>query len=147
LQSPNGRVVWSIVAVGTGLLAVPAFVLGVKYLSLVWLPWLIFGLVNPWLEEGYWRGLMLDQFPQWSVAFRVAYSTFLFGISHPLMWGVNSIPNRRISVLVMAFIFGFVWSVVYVKTKSLRWAIVGHIIADLLTVSVAAFLNLFGPPI
>jgi membrane protease YdiL (CAAX protease family) len=147
LQPPIGRVVWSIVAVGTGLLAVPSFVLGMKYLNAVWLPWLIFGLVNPWLEEGYWRGLLLDQFPQWSLGFRIAYSTLLFGISHPLMWGVNSIPNRHIAILGVALIFGFVWSVVYIKTKSLRWAIVGHILADLLTVSVAAFLNLFGPPI
>jgi membrane protease YdiL (CAAX protease family) len=34
-----------------------------------------------------------------------------------------------------------IWSIVYLKTHSLRWPILSHCVADLLSVSVIVFLN------
>jgi len=52
---------------------------------------------------------------------RIAYSTALFVLSHPLMWGMFSIANRSWMTMVSLVIMGIVWSLVYLKTKSLRW--------------------------
>lgn len=107
---------------------------------------ILFALVNPCFEEGYWRGLLLDaggRFPKWAI---VAYSSILFVLSHPLMWGVFSIANRSIQLYGALLLMGVVWSVLRYKTGSLRWSVYSHMLVDLGNLSVFVFLNLYIPP-
>jgi uncharacterized protein len=60
---------------------------------------------------------------------------------------VTSIGSRNPIFLINTFVVGVVFSIIYLKTKSLRWLIVGHALADLLGLSVAVFLNLWVPPV
>ncbi|MGH9942688.1 MAG: CPBP family glutamic-type intramembrane protease [Pyrinomonadaceae bacterium] len=55
----------------------------------IWLPWLLFALINPWLEKGYWRGLLLDASAKWKTWASVLYTSAVYAASHPLMWGVK----------------------------------------------------------
>ena len=108
----------------------------------VWLPWLLFALINPWLEEGYWRGLLMDAASDWKAAKSVLYTSAVYAASHPLMWGVNSFANREWVVLVSTFIMGVFWAIIYRRTGSLRYAVLSHVLVDLFNLSVAIFLNL-----
>ncbi|MDQ0230654.1 CPBP family intramembrane glutamic endopeptidase [Metabacillus malikii] len=109
--------------------------------------WIVFALVNPLFEELYWRGLLLDAaikwFPKW---ISVGYSTLFFILSHPLMWGVFSIANNHYHVFITLFLLGIVWSVIYFKTESLRWAIFSHFLVDVGIMTVPVFLNIYVPP-
>ncbi|TSB47469.1 CPBP family intramembrane glutamic endopeptidase [Alkalicoccobacillus porphyridii] len=71
--------------------------------------WLAFALVNPWFEELYWRGLLLDAaiewFPKW---ISVCYSALFFVLSHPFTWGVFSIANNHYHVIINLTILGIV---------------------------------------
>lgn len=109
--------------------------------------WLLFALINPWLEEIYWRGVLLDAaadiWPKWV---SVLYTTFLFVLSHPLMWGVFSIASTSYHLYIYLTIMGIVWSLTYLKTRSLRWVIVSHMIVDIGNLTVLTFLNIYIPP-
>lgn len=147
-NGPSGAWGWALLAVLIGLLPLPLFLQNWKLLLPIqmFLPWLVFGLVNPWFEEGYWRGLLFDACQGWPSALRIAYTTFVFAISHPLMFGVNSIGVRSPEVLISTAIMGSVWALIYLKTRSLRWCVASHVMVDLLSVSVPVFLNEFVPP-
>ncbi|WP_227394990.1 CPBP family intramembrane glutamic endopeptidase [Jeotgalibacillus aurantiacus] len=109
--------------------------------------WVAFALINPWFEELYWRGLLLDAaiewFPKW---ISVGYSTLFFMLSHPLMWGVFSIANSHYHVFINLLLLGIVWSVIYFKTRSLRWAIFSHFLVNIGIMTVPVFLNIYVPP-
>lgn len=109
--------------------------------------WLIFALINPWFEEIYWRGLLLDAvvdwFPKW---IGVIYTTIFFVLSHPFMWGVFSLASTSYHLYIYLTIMGIIWSVTYFKTKSLRWVIVSHFIVDIGNLTVLTFLNIYIPP-
>jgi len=148
LRRPQGAWGWPILAVAVGLIPLPIFLWNWQLLSpvWVWLPWLAFALINPWLEEGYWRGLLLDAAAKWPGWLSILYTSVVFAISHPLMWGVHSIANRTLEVFISTFIMGLAWGIIYRKTRSLRWAIFSHFLVDVFNLSVAVFLNLFIPP-
>jgi membrane protease YdiL (CAAX protease family) len=112
----------------------------------IFIPWLILGLVNPFLEECYWRGLMLDHTSGWSDWIRVSNISILFSLNHLWGIGVTSVGLRNPVFLINTFVLGVLFSVIYLKTKSLRWLILGHALADLLGLSVPVFLNLWVPP-
>jgi membrane protease YdiL (CAAX protease family) len=147
LRPAQGAPGWSVLAVLVGLIPLPILLMNWSLLRAltVWVPWLLFALINPWFEEGYWRGLLLDASATWKGWLRVLYTSGLFALSHPALWGVNSIGNRTITVIVSTFVMGIVWAVVYHKTRSLRWVIVAHILVDLLNMAVPVFLNLYAP--
>ena len=109
--------------------------------------WIAFALINPWFEELYWRGLLLDTtkdvFPRWV---SIAYSTFFYCLSHPLMWGVFSIANTSYHLYIYLILIGIVYSIVYYKTNSLRWILISHVIVDLGNLAVLCFLNIYIPP-
>jgi membrane protease YdiL (CAAX protease family) len=112
----------------------------------VWLPTLFFVVINPCLEEGYWRGVLLDTGSdknKWPV---VSYSSTLFMINH--MWiSIMVIGARNPMASVFQFVFGVLMSITYLKTRSLRWPLVAHFLTNLLTPTVAVFLNLYVPGI
>lgn len=131
-----GLIPMSILAMNLNLLTSPLLVV----------LWLLFALINPWFEELYWRGLLLDRlaghWPNWLSAI---YSTVLFTLSHPLMWGVFSIANRNMEVYLFLLAAGLVWSYAYFKMKSLRWNIFSHFLVDIGNLAVFVFLNLYIP--
>lgn len=116
-------------------------------ISLVLL-WLVFALINPWFEELYWRGVLLDGllawFPKW---ISILYTTLFFVISHPLMWGVFSIASKSYHLYIYLSVAGIVWAITYYKTKSLRWVIFSHFIVDIGNLTVLTFLNIYLPPV
>ena len=146
-RPPQGAWGWSVLPIVVGLIPLPLFLLNWKLLDSAWLglAWLIFALINAPLEEGYWRGLLLDKTSSWPSWLSVLYSSFFFAINHPLTFGVHSIANRHPITTVSTFIMGLVWAVVYRKTGSLRWAVIAHILVDLFNLSILAFLNVYVP--
>jgi membrane protease YdiL (CAAX protease family) len=147
LQPPQGGWAWSVLAVAVGLLSLREFLADWHVLesATVFSLWLAFGLLNPWFEESYWRGLLIDATAGWVAGLGVVYSTLLFALSHPLIWGVHSVALRHPAVLVGLVLVGAVWSVAYRRTGSLRYAIAGHALANLLGLSVPTLLNLHVP--
>jgi Predicted protease of the Abi (CAAX) family len=108
--------------------------------------WLVFALVNPWFEELYWRGLLLDAAGPWPKWLGAVYTTALFVLSHPLMWGVFSVASTSYHLYLYLSVMGIVWAVVYFKTGSLRWVILSHFIVDIGNLTVLTFLNKYIPP-
>jgi membrane protease YdiL (CAAX protease family) len=143
LRPPQGRWFWSALALGVGLLSVGEIASAWRVLGspvLFW-SWLGFGLINPWFEEGYWRGLLIDATRAWPVGLGVVYSTVLFALSHPLVWGVHSIALRNPAALVGLTLVGAVWGTAYWRTRSLRFTIAGHVCANLLGLAAPVLVN------
>lgn len=147
LQPSRGAVFWGVLAVGAGLLSLHGFlshwlVLGNPSILFFWL---VFALVNPWFEEAYWRGLLMDSTTSWGATLSIAYSSVWFALSHPLVWGVHSTAMRQWEVIAALLFVGLVWGLVYRRTRSLRWTIAGHMLANLLGLAVPVLLNLYNP--
>ena len=147
MKPAGGHWLWSALAVALGLSGITMFISSWQLITplIIFIPWLILGLVNPILEEWYWRGLMLDMTQTWPNWIRVLYSSAFFSLNHLLGIAVTSIGSRNPIFLINTFVLGVLFSIIYMKTKSLRWLILGHALADLLGLSIAVFLNLWVP--
>jgi len=143
LQPSHGAWGWRLLSFVTTMLFIPVFLLNFRSLNQSWIisSWLAVALIDPWLEEGYWRGLLMDSVGEWPGWLVVAYTTFWFGLSHPLLLGVNVKALSGLPGFIGTVFTGVIWSIVYLKTRSLRWPILSHCVADLLSVSVIVFLN------
>lgn len=149
-KKPYYNKIWLIAGVLIGLFPVLGILLP-NYNLLFYYPGLsilviLFAAINPWFEEGYWRGLLLDAGENFPIWVRLIYSSALFSFSHPLMWGVFSIGNRSYQLLLTLFVMGIAWSFIRYKMKSLRWSVYSHILVDLGNLSVFVFLNIYIPP-
>lgn len=110
----------------------------------VWFPTIFFVIINPCAEEGYWRGLLLDAAGDKNKWLAVLYSSALFTINH--MWmSIMVIGARNLMATIFQFVFGILMSIIYLKTQSLRWPLITHFLVNLLTPTVAVFLNLYVP--
>ncbi len=151
LGKPKGSIFWLILAIVLGLVSFPLLLIPnaalLSNLPLVFV-WVFWGLINAYMEEIYWRGFLLDfSYPKITM---VAYSTLVFIALHPLMWGVFSKAQAFDLLKPAAFIpFGLilavlsiVYALIYLKTKSLRWAILSHFISDLGNLSIFVFMNM-----
>lgn len=98
----------------------------------------------PVLEEGYWRGLLLDAASSWSCWSAILYSSLFFTINHAFPT-ISVIASRNLAVWVYQFVVGLLMGVVYTKTRSLRWPVASHFLINLLSLSVAMFLGLYIP--
>ncbi len=108
------------------------------------IPTLIFGLVNPCLEEGYWRGLLIDSAVGWPSWLAILYSSILFAINHLFIMIV--VPaGRNPAVWGYQLIVGLLLGVVFIKTKSLRWPIASHAVINFLSMTIAMFMNVYVP--
>ena len=144
LGNSKSGIGWGILAVIIGLITLPLFVRHYELLKdwTIWLPWILLALINPWIEEFYWRGLLLDytkNLPNW---ISVLFVSILFASNH-IAFGINSKVNSGIEIVISTFIMGVVWAIIYKKTKSLRWTIFSHFLIDFFGVSSVAFLDLF----
>ncbi|MBD3903325.1 CPBP family intramembrane metalloprotease [Chryseobacterium sp. C-2] len=106
------------------------------------MPWILIALINPWMEEFYWRGLLTDHTKKWNGLFSILFSSILFSLNH-LVFGIHSELFRGYEVLLSTFVMGMVWAITYKKTNSLRWVILSHFLVDFLNLSVPSFLDLY----
>ena len=81
----------------------------------------------------------MDASAHWPAWLRILYSTFWFGLSHPLLLGVTVPALPDLPGFLGTVFTGLVWAVVYWRTRSLCWPILSHILVDL--ASVLVFLN------
>ena len=148
-QRPSGSLFWSVLAVLAGLLSLHGF-LG-HWTLLIDAPliaaWLVFALVNPWFEESYWRGLLIDSTASWGKLASLLYSSAWFAISHPLIWGIYSLPLRKPEALGALLFVGLIWGLTYQRTGSLRWSVAGHMLANLFGLAALVLLNMYDPTI
>lgn len=144
LQQPTGSWGWTLFALSMALIPFPLFLAYAHTLTpwTVWLPWLILALFNPWLEEFYWRGLLLDYTIEWKKWQSILFTSLVFSLNHAV-FGINSEINSGFGVVISTFIMGVVWAIVYQKTNSLRWCIFAHFLVDTFNLSAPAFLDLF----
>lgn len=144
LGKPKAAFGWNVLAIFIGLLPLPLFLLHSETLSSwqIWVPWIILALVNPWIEEFYWRGLLMDYTEKWSKWLAVIFTSVLFAINHAA-FGLNSELNSGFTIVVSTFAMGLLWAIVYHKTHSLRWVILAHFLVDFFNLSAASFLDLY----
>lgn len=149
MKKPQGNLIWRFLAYIPAMFTLIAFVWGLKVITiepLLVVLSVIFILVNPVMEEMFWRGWLLHNLP-WSQPINIAYSTILFTLSHYCMWGVFSVTIRSKMMLVPLLIMGVVWSISYLKSGSLRHPIIAHALVDTFNLSIWVFLNLYIPPV
>jgi membrane protease YdiL (CAAX protease family) len=97
--------------------------------------WFSLGAINAWIEEGYWRGLVMDAafgagWPAWLAG---VYSAICFGASHPLLFGwQEGDALNGIAGFSGTLIAGLIWGLVYRQTRSLRLPILGHFLQQML---------------
>jgi membrane protease YdiL (CAAX protease family) len=144
LRKPKGSFGWNIPALIVGILPLPLFIFHYETLAAwqVWVPWILLALINPFLEEFYWRGLLLDytqNLPNWVA---ILFTSSVFALNHAV-FGVNSELNRGVAVIISTFVMGGFWALAYKKTGSLRWAVFAHFLVDFLNISAASFLDLY----
>lgn len=80
LRKPKGYIIWSILAVLMGLITLPLFLMHHETLThwTIWLPWILLALINPWIEEFYYRGFLLDNTTEWKYWKAILFSTLVF---------------------------------------------------------------------
>jgi len=144
LQKPKSFSIWTVLTVLMGLITLPLFLMHYNTLTdwTIWLPWILLALINPWIEEFYYRGFLLDNTREWKNWKAILFSTLVFSMNHAV-FGINSEVNSGFTILISTFIMGLVWAITYKKTKSLRWLIFAHFLVDFFSLSAPAFLDLF----
>ena len=144
LQKASGSIGWNILALFVGILPLPLFLMHYNTLEpwQVWIPWILLALINPWIEEFYWRGLLLDYTKDWPNWIAILFTSLVFGLNHAV-FGVNSELNSGFTVIVSTLIMGIIWALVFKKTNSLRWIIFAHFLVDFFNLSAASFLDLY----
>ncbi len=135
--------------IGTLLIGITPLPIFLKYHELLssWqliVPWIMLAIINPWLEEFYWRGLLMDYSKNWGAPLSVAFSSLTFSLNHA-MFGINTELFRGYEVLISTLLMGIVWGITYKRSDSLRWVIFAHFLADFLNLSSVSFLDLFKP--
>lgn len=144
---------WLLLALAIGLISFPLLFFPnihvMKPIGLV-IAWFLFAVVNSTCEEAYWRGFLLDATGHLPRAFGVIYSTIFFTAIHPLMLGVFSKINRfdpahptaLIPFWIILVIISLSFSLLYLKTKSLRLPVFSHFLSDLGNLSIFLFMNM-----
>jgi membrane protease YdiL (CAAX protease family) len=144
---------WLALALAMGLISFPLLFFPnmqvMKPVGLV-IAWFLFAVINSICEEAYWRGFLLDETSHLPRAFGVIYSTVFFTAIHPLMLGVFSKINRfdpahptaLIPFWIILIILSLAFSLLYLKTRSLRLPILSHFLSDLGNLSIFLFMNL-----
>lgn len=143
----SGNAFWSFIAIFAGFFSLHGFIQHWTLLSSIQLviPWLAFALINPWFEESYWRGLLIDATASWGKLPSLLYSSIWFAASHPLIWGIHSLPLRKIEAVAALLLVGVLWGIAYQRTGSLRWCVMGHMLANFFGLATFVLLNLYDP--
>ena len=111
----------------------------------------LYPMVDPWTCQSIPRRMVLARVDAREDPDLAGLDTgFIFKhllFTQPFIWDCCNLHRLTESYLPdKHFCVGVLFSIIYLKTKSLRWLIVGHALADFLGLSVAVFLNLWVPP-
>ena len=142
-KKPQGHWIWIIIAVLVGFSSLPLFLQHYKVLSdlSILIPTVIFVLINPWLEEFYWRGMLLDVTAKWPAWVSVLYSTILFTLFHSAFaW--HSPAARNVPFYLAVLFLGLIMALIYKNTKSVWLAILSHMMINLLNLSIPSLLGM-----
>lgn len=133
-----------LIAIIIGLLPLPIFLLSYQFLAtpFLLLSWIVVAIVNPFFEELFWRGYMLEKGEGIPPVIKSIVSSLLFTLSHIAIWGVFSKAMLTKELVISVFIMGMVWSFLYLKSKSLVLPYFSHLLVDVFNCSVLAFMNL-----
>lgn len=111
---------------------VAVFIFVPNFRLLQWNYWLLLNvlvcLVNPFMEEIYWRGVVskISNVPLYSFLF----SSLGFAASHPLLFGVVSPGVAGWVRFAGTFFVGALFWFSYYKTQSLWGCVVNHFLID-----------------
>jgi membrane protease YdiL (CAAX protease family) len=138
--------VWRVLAPVVPALILPtAFLPGLAYMTGWWVPvaWFGLGAINSGIEEGYWRGLLLDATSRWPGWLAILYSAVCFGASHLLIFGWQEGDTLQgITYFLGSVTAGLIWGLVYRQTRSLRLPILGHFLQQMLAPPYNVFIQL-----
>ncbi len=143
LQKPQGHWIWIVIAILVGFSSLPLFLQHYQVLRnlSILIPTVIFFLINPWLEEFYWRGLLIDITAKWPGWVSILYSTILFTIWHSAFaW--YSDGARSVTFYIAVLILGLMMALIYKNTKSVRLAVISHMMINILNLSIPTLLNM-----
>jgi hypothetical protein len=91
----------------------------------IWLPFIVyFTLVNPWLEEAYWRDALTSLSPY------PALVDFLFAGYHLIILSLFVLPIWMLFAFIILVLASWFWRQVSRYTGSLMPAILSHMLAD-----------------
>jgi len=145
LGKPTGKIGWLILSVIVGFIP---FSILLTNLNIITVPLALlsipFVLINPFMEEFYWRGFLLD-YTFSSKLTSSLYSSVLFILNHLLVWGSFAYGNRNYFLIASLAIMSTVWCIVRIKTKSLWWCIISHFFVDVFNLMVFVMLNIVVP--
>ena len=143
LAKPIGHWIWLALMLILGLANLPFFLSNIGVLGKVsiLLPHILFILVNPWLEEFYWRGILIDETQKWSPWMANLYSTLLFTLYHT-SYAWHAELFRGIPFYAFILLSSAIMVMSYQRTKSLWWGLICHILTNTFTLSIAVFFNM-----
>ena len=132
------------IALFIGFLPFPIFLWSYTALNTAFLiiSWIIVALINPFFEELFWRGFMLEKGKNIPFWIKALISSALFTLLHPVMLGVFSKAMLTKELIISVFIMGLVWAFIYKKSKSLVLPYFSHLLVDIFNCSVLVFMNL-----
>jgi len=136
-NKPEGKIGWLILSIIIGFNPFSFLLLKINLLNNIFL-WILFSLINPFFEEIFWRGFLLENTFN-SKIISTIYSTVLYVLSHQFIWGIFLLGNRYFT-LISLIIMGSIWSIIRYKTKSLWWNIISHIMVNFFYLSVFVFI-------
>ena len=112
--------------------------------AVYWIYIVIFSLINPIFEEGYWRGLLLAlPLSNWS---RLLFSASGFAFSHYFLWAPwFKSPFVIIPTVVSTFIMGLLWMHFMHKKRNLLYPYLSHVVVDILNLSIAIYAGVVTP--
>ncbi len=95
-----------------------------------WINWII---GSPVTEELYFRGIILNEFlKKYSILKSVIFSTVLFTAFHLPQWIFTQKIEEYITTIIMIFVYGILFSLLWVRTKSLFAALLPHSVNNFL---------------
>ncbi len=144
----RGSIFWPLLAVLIGLSAFPMLLLpnlSVLRTPLLIAAWIAYGLVNGPIEETYWRGFLFNEICGWPRWLAVTYSSVLFVAIHFLMLGSFSAILFNIPFLIILTIITLAYAMIYLRTDSLRWPVISHVLTDWGNLNIFVFMNMLKP--
>jgi len=88
---------------------------------------------NGFFEEILWRGVYMKLFPN-NLLLRIVWPSIWFGIWHYVPGVVNPDSGQVLGLIIGAVFLGFYSSFLALKTKTLCWSIVTHVLGGIIIV-------------
>ena len=123
------------------LLPIMAFIMHIKDVPTIFILYIIiFSCINPFFEEIFWRGLLVNISGNKNI--KAIYSSALFSFSHLLFWSYWFKTSLTIiTTMIATFLMGLLWMWFMNKDKKIMYPILSHIIVDILNLSVAVYVG------